>query len=59
VTSTPDDDRLVELDDPTQDDVPTTADDPETRDAELHAETPLALDDEELRGDDPPDGLTP
>ena len=57
MTSSPDDDRLVELDD--QDDVPTTTADPETRDAELHAETPLALDDEELRGDDPPDGLTP
>ena len=60
MTSTPDDDRLVDLDDP--DDtggVSTGGEDAAVRDAELHAEHPLELDDENLRGDGPPEDITP
>jgi hypothetical protein len=60
VTSTPDDDRLVELD--ATDDVGVstgTDDDAAARDDELHAEKPLELDDDHLRGDGPPEDLTP
>jgi hypothetical protein len=60
VTSTPDDDRLVELDDAEGDGVSTgTDDDAATRHDELHAEEPLELDDDHLRGDEPPADTVP
>jgi len=60
VTSTPDDDRLVEVDEPDDSDgISTDSDDAAVRDEELHAEHPLELDDENLRGDGPPEDITP
>ncbi len=59
MTSTPDDDRLVELDDAEADLTTGTDDDAAARDDELHAEHPLELDDDHLRGDGPPEDLTP
>jgi hypothetical protein len=61
VTSTPDDDRLVEIDDLDDGGGLSTgaADDAAARDDELHAEAPLELDDDHLRGDDPPGDVVP
>ena len=61
MTSTPDDDRLVEIDDMVDGDGLSTgaADDAAERDEELHAEEPLELDDDHLRGDGPPEDLIP
>ena len=61
MTSTPDDARLVEVDELDDTDGVSTgaADEAGVRDDELHAEQPLALDDEQLRGDGPPEDLQP
>lgn len=47
----PEDERAVEVD-PEQLDQPDT--DPEVLDAEVNAEEPLELSEDQLRGDDPP-----
>ena len=61
MTSTPDDARLVDVDDTFDGDGVSTgaADEAATREDELHAEQPLELDDDELRGDGPPDDIQP
>ncbi|WP_148573375.1 hypothetical protein [Nocardioides caldifontis] len=60
MTSSPDDERLVAIDDVDDEGLSTgTDDDAAVRDEELHAEEPLALDDENLRGDGPPEDITP
>ena len=51
-TDWPEDERAVEMD-AEELDLPDS--DPETRDAEVHSEEPLALDEAQLRGDDPPE----
>lgn len=51
----PDDDRLVPTEDAPQDGLP--AEDPELADEEVRAERPLELDEDDLRGDGPPEDL--
>ena len=51
-TNWPDEERRVEVDPPEDDDAIELGD-PETRDAELEAEEPLPLSEEELRPDGP------
>ena len=58
-TDWPDDERRVEVDPPEGDDAIELAD-PETRDAELEAEEPLELSEDDLRPDGPLEGdVTP
>jgi hypothetical protein len=61
MTSTPDDARLVGVDELDDSEGVSTgaADAAAVRDDEFHAEEPLALDDDELRGDGPPEDLHP
>jgi hypothetical protein len=61
MTSTPDDARLVEVDELDDSEGVSTgaADDAAVRDDELHAEEPLELDDDQLRGDGPPEDIAP
>ena len=53
-TDWPEDERPVETD---PEEAAQPESDPETRDAELQAETPLELSEEQLRGEGPPEEL--